>query len=137
MSIPMNSQSISVIIPTYNRPDCVHRCVECLIAQSPMPTQIIVVDASIDFRTQDAIGNLPGVLYLRNAEGRGNTPSSRNMALKQCTGDIIAFLDDDAFVHPGWAANMLATYEDPTVAGVAGRALNNQPGETTTGVNEI
>lgn len=129
--------TLSVIIPTYNRPDCVRRCLECLMAQEPRPDQIIVVDASPDTRTREVVAEFAGVEYIANPAGRGNTPNSRNKALAQSRGDIIAFLDDDAFVHPGWSAALLKTYKDETVAGVAGRALNHQPGEETRGVDEI
>ena len=77
------------------------------------------------------------MLYLHNTHGRGNTPNSRNLALKHATGDILAFLDDDAFVHEGWAENLRESYEDPAVGGVAGRALNGQPGEASTGLDVI
>ena len=78
-----------------------------------------------------------GVLYLGNPSGRGNTPSSRNLALRHATGDILAFLDDDAYVHPGYTAALLRRFADPQVAGVAGRALNGQPGEERVGVDRI
>jgi|DewCreStandDraft_4_1066084.scaffolds.fasta_scaffold03966_2 GT2 family glycosyltransferase len=133
----MSALTVTVIIPTYNRPDCVRRCLACLMAQEPRPDQIIVVDASPDTRTRDVVAEFEGVEYIANPDGRGNTPNSRNKALARSRGDIIAFLDDDAFVHPGWSAALLETYEDETVAGVAGRALNHQPGEESRGVNEI
>jgi GT2 family glycosyltransferase len=129
--------NITVIIPTYGRPDCIRRNMTALAAQVPSPAQIIVVDASIDDRTQQEMASFPKVLYLRNALGRGNCPHSRNVGLQHATGDIIAFLDDDAFVHPGWAAALLDSYSDPNVAGVAGRALNGMPGEERFGIDAI
>ena len=128
---------LTVIIPTYNRLDCIRENLSRLARQEPRAEQVIVVDASTDDRTADVVAEFAGVLYLRNAAGRGNTPNSRNLALTHATGDIIAFLDDDAFVRDGWAAALLGSYADPTVAGVAGRALNGQPGEATQGANEI
>ncbi|MBV9848919.1 MAG: glycosyltransferase family 2 protein [Armatimonadetes bacterium] len=129
--------SVSVIIVTLNRPDCVRRCLECLVAQVPPPEQIIVVDASADDRTLRVVQDFPGVLYLRNDNGFGRMTASRNIGLKRATGSIIAFLDDDAFAHPGWLAGLRAAYTDDTVGAVGGRALNNQPDEARTGVGEI
>ena len=128
---------ISVIIVTLNRPDCVRRCLDCLFNQSPRPEQIIVVDASSDDRTRQAVGEFPGVAYLRNDNGYGRMTASRNIGLKAATGEIIAFLDDDAFAYPGWLENVRVTYTDETIGAVGGRALNNQPGEEVLGVNEI
>lgn len=129
--------TVSVIIPTYNRPLVLKQCLDCLMQQEPLPTQILVVDASVDTVTQQLCARYPKVTYLRNPAGRGNTPNSRNLALKACKGDIIAFLDDDAFAHPGWLANMVETYRDPACGGVAGRALNHVKGEESQGLEEI
>ena len=128
---------ITVIIPTYNRADCVGENLARLHAESDPPEQIIVVDASLDHDTERVAARFPGVIYLRNAGGRGNLPHSRNVGLRHATGEIIAFLDDDAFVHPGWAGNLRASYADADVAGIAGRALNDQPGEEKHGVDQI
>lgn len=128
---------MTVIIVTLNRPDCVRTCLEHLLTQSPVPNQIVVVDASQDNLTRDVVAKFDDVLYLRNENGYGRMTASRNIGLKVATGDIIAFLDDDAFAHPGWAQNLMATYTEPSIGAVGGRALNNQPDEATLGVDKI
>ena len=128
---------ISVIIPTYQRPDCIRTCLERLLAQVPAPSQIIVVDASTDTRTRDVVVQFSGVTYLLHPPGRGNLPHSRNAGVLLADGDIIAFLDDDAYAHEGWARELSRSYQDPTVGAVAGRALNHQPGEETRGIDRI
>ncbi len=130
----------TVIIVTLNRPDCVQKCLECLYAQSPRPDQIIVVDASPDDRTRQVVAGFtsqPAPLYLRNDNGYGRMTASRNIGLLHSTGEIIAFLDDDAFAHEGWLAAILEAYETPDIGAVGGRALNNQPGEAALGVDRI
>ena len=129
--------TLTVIIPTYNRADCVGENLARLHAENDPPEQIIVVDASLDHDTERVVARFAEVIYLRNDGGRGNLPHSRNTGLRHATGEIIAFLDDDAFVHPGWAANLRASYTDPAVGGIAGRALNDQPGEEKHGVDQI
>ena len=39
------------------------------------------------------------------------------------TGDVVAFLDDDAAAAPDWLSRLLAPYADPRVLGVGGRVL--------------
>ena len=129
--------TLTVIIPTYNRPECVAENLARLEEQDRPPEQIIVVDASFDRVTEGVVADFQSVLYLRNDAGRGNLPSSRNLGLRHATGEVVAFLDDDAYAHPGWAENLRASYEPPNVAGVAGRALNNQPGEEQHGADRI
>jgi GT2 family glycosyltransferase len=127
----------SVIIVTVERPECVRRCLECLHAQEPHPDQIVVVDASVDDLTKDVVERSPGVLYVRNPAGKGCTPRSRNLGLENAAGDIILYVDDDAYAHPGWLAAMLSAYTDDSIGGVGGRALRLKPGEEFEGVNEI
>lgn len=127
----------SAIVITLNRPDYVKKCLEALERQVPRPDQIIVVDSSKDDLTTKMVANFPGVLYLRNDNGFGRMTTSRNIALKQATGDIIAFVDDDAFAHDGWLAGLIDAYTSPEIGAVGGRALNNVPGEEKQGVDRI
>lgn len=127
----------SVIVITLNRPDYVRKCLEALESQEPPPDQIIVVDSSKDDLTTQMVANFPGVLYLRNENGFGRMTTSRNIALKRCTGEIIAFVDDDAFAHAGWLAGLVAAYTSPDIGAVGGRALNDVPGEEAQGIDKI
>jgi GT2 family glycosyltransferase len=129
--------SVTVIIVTLNRPECVRKCLECLAEQRPLPEQVIVVDASRDEATRAVVSDFPSVLYLRNDNGFGRMTASRNIGLKRSTGDIIAFLDDDAFAHAGWLRSLIDAYDADDVGAVGGRALNNQPGEATQGAGKI
>ncbi len=132
-----NDMTVSVIIVTLSRPDCVRRCVDHLRAQTRQPEEVIVVDSSANNLTRDVVEGFPGIVYTRNENGFGRMTASRNIGLKYAKGDVIAFLDDDAFAHPGWLENLLATYGDPDVGAVGGRALNHQPGEERCGVEVI
>lgn len=127
----------TVVVITLNRPEYIRRCLERLAVQDPPPDQVIVVDASADDLTRQVVGSFPGVLYARNENGLGRMTTSRNIALQHAEGDIIAFVDDDAFAHSGWLRNLVETYSKADIGAVGGRALNNLPGEDVIGVNEI
>lgn len=117
------------MIITYRRPHAVRECLGHLIAQSDPPDQIIVVDASEDHVTQTVVEGRPTVVYLRNPSGAGNMSNSRNAALRLADGDIIAFLDDDAYPEPSYVSHIRRAYADPTVGLACSRTLNGQPGE--------
>lgn len=122
--------SLTVIVVTLNRPTCVHRCLTCLSAQTTRAQQIIVVDASGDDLTRKVVAEFGEMLYLRNESGWGRMTVSRNIGLRSATGDIIAFVDDDAFPEPQWAEKLLETYgTDGRVGAVGGRVLNNGSAE--------
>lgn len=129
--------TVSVVIATYNRPDHVRTCLEHLARQTLRPTEVLVVDSSPDTRTADVVAAFPGVRHLRNELGRGHTATSRALGMAHTVGDVVAFLDDDAYAEPGWLAALLARYTEDTVAAVGGRTLNGREGEDVEGVDEI
>lgn len=128
---------LSVIVVTYQRPDCVRRCLECLMNQSRHPDEVIVVDASNDRLTAEVVAGFAEVIYLRNESGFGRMTASRNIGLLHASGDIIAFVDDDAFAEPGWAEAIVAGYSEDAVGAVGGRALNRRPGEAEIGRDQV
>ena len=48
--------------------------------------------------------------------------ATRNTGIAAATGDLIAFLDDDAAAEPEWLANLVALFDDPKVAVAGGQA---------------
>jgi GT2 family glycosyltransferase len=129
---------VTVIVITLNRPAHVRRCLECLAKQTRQPEQVIVVDSSRDDITRVVVTDFPCVTYLRNETGFGRMTTSRNIGLLAAVGEIIAFLDDDAYAHPDWLAELLAAYmDDPAIGAVGGRALNGVPGEATYRADEV
>ncbi|MCD0448268.1 glycosyltransferase [Actinocorallia sp. API 0066] len=70
---------------------------------------------------------LPDVNVVRNKHPRGLS-GGKNTGVELATGDVVAFLDDDAVAAPGWLAAFAAAYADPRVIGVGGRTLSLWPG---------
>jgi GT2 family glycosyltransferase len=128
----------SVAVVTYERPDFVARCLDHLAAQTVAPLEVIVVDSSTSRDTADLVRHrYPWVRFAVCSAGRGATATARNIAFQMSGGEILAFLDDDAFAEPDWLAQLLPGFDDPTVGGVGGRQIRKQPGELTEGVDAI
>jgi len=54
-------------------------------------------------------------------EGEWGLSSARNLAIKEATGDILAFIDDDALLLPTWAEETAKNYaEDTSIIGLTG-----------------
>lgn len=95
---------ISVVIPSYNRKESLCQLVSVLIAQynSDISTEIIVVlDGSTDGSAEalsklTAPPEMPLRVYTQPNQGAA---IARNTGLKQASGEIVLFLDDD--VIPG------------------------------------
>lgn len=129
--------SASVVVATYNRPDHVQECLTHMARQTVAPAQVIVVDASPDARTREVVAGFDGVEYLRSEHGPGTTATSRAIGTARVTSDVVAFVDDDAYAEPTWLERILTPYADVRVGAVGGRALNDQPGEESEGVDRI
>jgi GT2 family glycosyltransferase len=52
--------------------------------------------------------------------GEWGLSAARNLGFKEATGDIIAFIDDDALPLPDWAEEIVKTYKDNSVIGATG-----------------
>lgn len=86
--------NISVVIPTYNRRDLLKRALLSVLAQTSLPTDIIVIDdGSTDDTAAMVRAEFPAVRYYYQ-ENQG-VSSARNTGIQQATGDWIAFLDSD------------------------------------------
>ena len=120
---------VSVVLITWNRPRYVAQALDHLRRLDDPAWECWVIDASADTKTADAVRERPGVHYIRFPGGAGHMTASRNEALLHVRGDIVAYLDDDALVRPGWLAGLRRAFADPSVAAVAGRTCNGEPGE--------
>lgn len=130
--------SASVVVVTLDRPDHVVRCLEHLEVQTQPPRQIVVIDSSTTDDTGRRVRDrFPAVTYRATSAGRGATAAARSLGLAMTSGDVVAFLDDDAYAEPEWLARLLVPYREPEVGGVGGRQIRRQPGELTEGMEAI
>jgi glycosyltransferase involved in cell wall biosynthesis len=116
-----NSNNFSVVICAYTekRWDNLVRVVESVKGQSLPPGEIIVVVDHNATLFSRAKSNFQGVTVIENSNSRGLS-GARNSGIAAAQGEIIAFIDDDAFAEPDWLAQLNAGYKEPTVQGVGG-----------------
>jgi GT2 family glycosyltransferase len=127
-----------VAIVTYERPTFVARCIDHLLVQTCPPKEIIVVDSSTSDDTARVVRDrYPMVTYAVCTAGRGATAVARGISHSMASGEVLAFIDDDAFAEPEWLEKLLPHFEDPTVGGVGGRQIRRQAGELEEGVDAI
>jgi glycosyltransferase involved in cell wall biosynthesis len=109
----METPRISVVIPTYRRPELLVRCLAAVLSQriDAGAYEIIVVDDGHDDATQAAVAALaptgadaPALRYLRPGAGRGPAVA-RNCGWHAARGALIAFTDDDTVPDRDWLAN--------------------------------
>ncbi len=99
-------QGITVLITLLND-SRVTRTLESLAQQEFPPSEILVADGGSTDGSAVAARRLP-VPGLRVVELPGSVAATRNQALGQLTGDIVAFLDADEIAPPGWLRELTA-----------------------------
>ena len=105
---------VSVIIPTFRRPDGLRRAARSVIAQNiTAPFALIIVDndpaASGAEAAKTIAAEAPAhltVTYLH--EPQAGVANARNTAMAHVATPLVLFLDDDQSVGPNWLANWLA-----------------------------
>lgn len=98
------NDSISVIIPTYNRPQTLRRAIASVLAQTLVPLEILVCEDGISPEIEQIVSSFksPLVKWLpATRAGRPAIPRNRGMRIAQ--GEWLAFLDDDDI----WLPNKL------------------------------
>ena len=110
----MKRELISVIVPIYEVEKYIHKCVDSILQQIYADLEIILVDdgstdscpqicdeyARIDSRIQ--------VIHKKN----GGLSSARNAGLDVASGEYIAFVDGDDYIHPEMLENLYYALED-------------------------
>jgi glycosyltransferase involved in cell wall biosynthesis len=125
--------NISVILCTYNRCEDL-RIALASVAASKMPESdgwdVLIVDNNSSDRTrdvaQDFCGRYPGRFkYL--FEPRQGKSYALNTGIKEASGEILAFMDDDVTVDSQWLQNLTEGLHDSEWAGSGGRILLQWP----------
>jgi glycosyltransferase involved in cell wall biosynthesis len=96
--------------------------VESALDQTYEPVEIVlVIDGNRDVfeRTREAFGDRAGVVVHCNDENRGIS-YSRTKGAELASGDVVAFIDDDATAERDWVESHVRVYEDRDAVAVAG-----------------
>jgi len=91
----------SLVVATLGRTTEVAELLASIVDQNRSDIELIVVDQNDDDRIVPLVETLPNriaVLHLRLKEQ--NVSAARNVGLAACSGDIIAFPDDDSWYPP-------------------------------------
>ena len=120
---------ISVVICAYTdrRWQDLAAAVASVEAQTRPPERLILVvdhNPPLLERARDAF---PRVQVVPNTARKGLS-GGRNTGVAHSVGDVVAFLDDDAWAAPDWLERLAAGYASPSVVGVGGTAAPVWPG---------
>jgi glycosyltransferase involved in cell wall biosynthesis len=109
----MSDPLVTIVLPTYRRPDALEHALAGIAAQAdaPFPWEIVVVDNAGD----GAVARTVATWHVASAldarcvtEARPGASHARNRGIAEARGEVIAFVDDDVVPRPGWLAAITA-----------------------------
>ncbi|MGD1932073.1 MAG: glycosyltransferase family 2 protein [Leptolyngbyaceae cyanobacterium] len=112
---------ISAIICTHNREDYLGAAIDSLLEQDFADYEVLVVDnASTDSTRAIVEARLPHPRLQYVYEANLGLSVARNAGAAVATGEILAYLDDDAEASSGWLTALAQIYEQDTTVAIAG-----------------
>jgi GT2 family glycosyltransferase len=121
---------VSVVIPVLNAARTLPRTLEALMALSPAPDEIVLVDnGSIDETPSRlrAFATAARTKVILLHEPRRGASAARNTGARAATGDVVAFTDADCCPRADWLAALCAPLADSAAGAVAGRLASTPP----------
>ena len=118
---------VSVVVCTYAEEryeDCCE-AIESVLAQTHDPVELVIIvdgNTAVCERVRTDFGDHENVRIHCNEQNQGLS-YSRTRGVEQASGDVIAFLDDDAVANPEWVAKLVDGYEQTDAIAVGGRMV--------------
>lgn len=136
----MRSQLVSVVVPTYCRPQKVRECLLALVGQSlSEPWEVILVDDGSPTPVVDSLGNvITDNLALKVIRQENAGPAvARNAGVRHARGEFVAFTDDDCLPTPNWLETLVQAGRENPEALVGGTTFNGIPQELFASTSQL
>src|SRR3989338_7379965 len=118
----MPKRMISFIIPAYNEEKFIGNCLQSIIDDlngKSIDSEIIVVNNASTDRTKEISRKYPGVIVID--EPRKGLSRARHMGFLHSRGDLVANLDADTTLPPGWIDKVCAEFsKNPELVALSG-----------------
>ena len=103
-------EKISIIVPVYNSECYLERCLNSILNQTYKNLEVILVDDGSTDSSEDIISKYRNnenynVKYIKTTHAGAGV--ARNIAYKHATGEYIAFVDADDYIHENMYEKML------------------------------
>jgi glycosyltransferase involved in cell wall biosynthesis len=128
---------ISVIVPTYRRPDLLLRCLRALISQqfNRNEYEVIVVSDGPDELTQNMFEKWirpkqHKIRYYNLPEKKGPA-AARNYGWLLAKGELVAFTDDDCMPDKYWLQGFANAYTPGSMVAFSGKTIVPMPKKPT------
>ncbi|MCE5327565.1 MAG: glycosyltransferase family 2 protein [Planctomycetaceae bacterium] len=116
------AMSVSVVLPTRDRPAALGRAVQSILDQALAPLELIVIDNGTQPPPAElaALAGRVGVEFRCLRHDEPSTTATRNAGLAQARGDIVLLFDDDQILPPDFLQRLVGLYEQDAAGVVDG-----------------
>lgn len=112
--------ALTAVVCAYNAEAYIEECLESLAAVDYPNFEVLVCDDGSSDRTVELARRFPArILELP----RGGLSRARNAGIEAASGEIVAFIDSDAYCHPEWPYFIALSLEDEGVLATGGPNL--------------
>lgn len=118
---------VSVVVCGYTleRDEVFIECIESVMSQTYDPVEVVVVvdgNPALADLVDDKFGE--AIELVENEENRGIS-YSRTVGGRRASGDIVAFIDDDAVAEPDWLERLVETFDETDAVAAGGYVAPN------------
>ena len=99
---PVADVTVSVVLPTRDRPEPLPRAIASVLAQRYERWELVVVDDGDTDAVERALADADDERVVTVEGPRRGLGAARNAGLDAATGDVVCYLDDDNVMHPDW-----------------------------------
>jgi len=110
--------TITVIIPTYKRIKDIQECLDSILMQTVLPYEVLVIDNENSLETEKVVKatylkfeTLNILLKYINNTIENSLTVARNLGVRNSTGNIISFLDDDVILYPEYYQEIIKVFK--------------------------
>lgn len=106
--------TVSVVVVSRHRPAPLALCMAALTLQDHPGFEVVLV------ADPGSVGLRPDLPIRRVPFDEANISAARNAGIVAATGEVVAFIDDDAVAEPTWLSRLTAPFADPAVMAATG-----------------
>jgi GT2 family glycosyltransferase len=121
-------RTVSVVMVVYFTGEALSESLDCVL-RDPLVDELVVVDngsTRVDAARLRNLADRDQRVTLLSGHGNVGFARGANLGARQARGDLLVFLNPDAFLQPGCVAELVREIEDrPVPCIVGGRVLNS------------
>ena len=125
----MNKMIISVVIPLYNKQDSIAHTLECVLNQTYLDFEVVVVDDGSKDQSAAVVEQFTDSRIRLIKQKNGGVSAARNRGIEEARGAYVAFLDADDVWLPDHLANLVSLITNyPQCRAWSSSYVNNENG---------